>query len=113
LLESGQVRYKANDSLYPTDKACNCIHALSSIVRGYRPRLVSPVWGEVASEYILRYFQPWIMEPCQHHYGVSSAIGLDSYPIIYREYERRGIARGLVEQYVTGREGTPTYGPPH
>src|SRR5437764_1394440 len=49
LLQSGQVCYKAVDSLYRTDRVSNCIHAIDGAVDGHRVQVLSPGWGETAS----------------------------------------------------------------
>src|SRR5204863_1128531 len=67
LLQSGEVRYKAVDSGYPSNRVSNCIHALSSIVDGYRVRVLSPGWGETASYTILQRYRPWIIDQCHTH----------------------------------------------
>src|SRR5947209_1956930 len=54
LLNSGRVRYKAIDSGFPSDKVSNCMHAISSISDGYRLRIASPGWGQMASFSILK-----------------------------------------------------------
>jgi hypothetical protein len=113
LLHSGQVRYKAVDAGYPSDRVTNCIHAISSITQGYRVRVLSPGWGETASFAILRAFEPWIVDRNRTHPWIGSALGLDGYPIIYRDFEapRSGLVRGLSAR-VLGRDPTPTFGPP-
>jgi hypothetical protein len=114
-LESGQVRYKAIDSGFPTDRVSNCIHAVGSITEGNRVRVASPGWGETASYVLLRRFTPWICDPCRTHSWVARALGLDCYPIIYREYEppRSGLFRAPISRLLgTAPDATPTYGPP-
>ena len=56
LLNSGQVRYKANDAGYRNNRVSNCIHAVSELSEGYRLRVASPGYGEMASYFILRVF---------------------------------------------------------
>lgn len=75
LLERGCVRYKAIDTGYATDVACNCIHAVSSIVGGYRTRVFSPGYGEVASGYVFRRMEPWVLD-CHPHDWVATRLGL-------------------------------------
>src|SRR5437764_1295171 len=83
LLQSGQVRYKAVDSFYRTDRVSNCIHAVGGAADGHR--VLSPGWGETASFVLLRRFSPWIVDPCQTYPWVGRALGLDGYPLIYRD----------------------------
>jgi hypothetical protein len=115
LLQSGQVRYKAVDSGYPTARVSNCIHAISSIAEGYRVRVLSPGWGETASYTILRQFRPWILDDCRTHPWVGTALGLDCYPIIYRDFEhpRSGLLRGVTSRILgRDRDTTASFGAP-
>ncbi len=115
LLQSGQVRYKAVDTGWSTDRVSNCIHAVSSIAEGHRLRVLSPGWGETASFAVLRRFQPWIIDQDRKHPWVASALQLDGYPIIYRDFEQPRSARfrnSLSQLLGRGRDATPSYGPP-
>jgi hypothetical protein len=115
LLESGQVRYKAVDSGYPSDRVSNCIHAISSIAEGHRVKVLSPGWGETASFTILQRFSPWIIDTNCPHSWLGSALGLNCYPIIYRNFEhpRSGLFRGVVSGILgRRRDTTASYGPP-
>jgi hypothetical protein len=115
LLESGQVRYKAIDTGYPSDRVSNCIHAIGSIAEGYRVRVLSPGWGETASFVLLERFAPWIVDCNLTHPWVASALGLTCYPIIYRDYEhpRSGYFRGAVSRALGLQPSTTaSYGPP-
>jgi hypothetical protein len=115
LLQSGQVCYKAVDSLYRTDQVSNCIHALDGVIEGHRARVLTASWGETASFILLRRFSPWIVDPCQIHPWVGRALGLDSYPLVYRNFEHpnSGLFRGAVGR-LTGQECAirSSYGPP-
>jgi hypothetical protein len=115
LLQSGQVCYKAVDSLYRTDRVSNCIHAIGGAVDGHRVRVLLPGWGETASFVLLRRFSPWIVDPCQTHPWVGRALGLDGYPLVYRDFQppRSGLFRGAVGR-MTGEESAirSSYGPP-
>lgn len=113
LLESGKVRYKADDALYRSSNVSNCIHAISGITEGYRLRVLSPGWGDTASYFILLEFMPWIIEPEQTHDWLASALGLDQYPIAYREPpERPGLLPPLTGLRIRDRKAVPTYGSP-
>lgn len=114
-LESGQVEYKANDAGYNSADVSNCIHAISTVIEGPRFRVGSPGWGEPASYYLLQEFEPWIIQPGCTHPWVGSALGLDQYPIIYRDYTdpRSGAIRGPVRRlFGAERDLQATYGPP-
>jgi hypothetical protein len=114
-LESGQLKYKADDTGWPARRVSNCIHALSEVVN--RPLLLvaSPGWGEMASYYVLREYRPWLVDEEQKHYWVSQALGLDCYPIIYRQRivsPRSGILGPLYRILGGERDLEATYGPP-
>jgi hypothetical protein len=115
LLNSGRVRYKANDMLYRSNEVSNCIHAVSSISEGYRLRVGSPGWGQTASYYVLLELEPWVLQPGCTHPWVGSALGLDQYPLIYRDYQnpRSGTFAGPINRLL-GRDRNifPSYGPP-
>lgn len=87
LLDSGHVRYKAIDSFHAADRVSNCIHAVSSVVDGYRLRVLSPEWGETASWYVLRRMEPYIIDVCQVYPCIATKLGLDQYPLVHRCYE--------------------------
>jgi hypothetical protein len=114
-LESGNIRYKADDTARDTDRVCNCIHAISGMLPGLRVRILSLGWGETASFAVLRRMSPYLVEGERVHPWVGSALGLDCYPIIYRNFEepRSGAIRGPINRAL-GREGDvrPSYGPP-
>ena len=113
LLESGRVRYKANDTGRDSDRVSNCIHAVSAAVDQVRVCVGSPGWGEPASYAVLRRFRPWILDEGDPHYWVSSALGLDDFPLIYRDRRspRTGLLLGPL-QSALGRVPPATYGPP-
>ena len=114
LLQSGQVRYKADDIGRRSDRVSNCIHAVSSLSEGYRLRVLTPGWGETASYYVLQELEEWVPRPDVTHPWVGSALGLDHYPIIYRDYQnpRSGIGGGLYRVLGGERNLKATYGPP-
>ena len=87
-LESGCVRYKALDGGYRSDRASNCIHAVSSVVEGDRRHIGSPGYGETASWFCLQKYKPYIIDDCQTQEWVYSYLGLDKYPITRRDFER-------------------------
>ena len=113
-LASGRVRYKANDLGHSSDRVSNCIHAVSSIVEGYRLRVASPGWGQMASFSILKRFEPYIISPNCTHPWIGSALGLDEYPIIYRGWEspQSGLFGPVYRLFGGERDVRATYGPP-
>lgn len=85
-LESGQVRYKANDAGYPTERVSNCIHSISDLAVGEeRLRVGSPGWGEMASYLVTRLYIPVIINPYQTHDWLIGAVGVDKYPLVRRD----------------------------
>jgi hypothetical protein len=114
-LESGEVQYKAIDAFHRSCRVSNCIHAVATVVEGSRVVVLSPGWGEVASYAVLERFQPCVIEPDRVHPWVGSALGLDNYPLIYRDNERpcSGTFLGPVNRLLGGeRDLRPSYGPP-
>src|SRR5947209_11554795 len=88
-LESGSVQYKAIDTGHSPSRVSNCIHAIGEIVDGARVRVASPGWGETASYVLLRRMEPWILDDRKEHAWIEQALGLDHYPIIRRDFDRR------------------------
>jgi hypothetical protein len=130
LLESGQVRYKAMDAGYESDRVTNCIHAVTSLTGGYRVRVLSPGWGETAGFYIARRMEPWIIDPCRRHDWLLTALGVDCDPLIRRHLAKprtgavwsavravggRGesLGRGLLAPAGRAGELAPAPGPGH
>jgi hypothetical protein len=113
-LESGQISYKANDAGYHSDRVSNCIHAVSTIAEGPRLRVASLGWGQSASYYVLLELEPWIRSR-QPEPWVGSALSLDRYPIIYRDWAnpRSNAVTGPLRRLLGGeRDLQATYGPP-
>jgi hypothetical protein len=113
-LDSGHIRYKANDFGYRSNRVTNCIHAVSTIAQGPRLRVASPGWGESASYFVLKEFEPWIISKDPVPW-VGSALDLDKYPIIYRDFNnpRSNAVFGPIFRLLgSERDLRPTYGPP-
>jgi hypothetical protein len=114
-LESGRVLYKADDTFYRSDRVSNCVHAVSVLSEGYRLRMLSPGWGDTASYFILLELRPWVLDEMRHAW-ISSALGLDRYPISYREPPpQQGPIPPLtgLPLLLQGPVPRPSYGPPH
>jgi hypothetical protein len=115
LLESGEVLYKANDIGRRSDRVSNCINAVGSVVDGHGLRVPRPVWGETASYAVLRRYLPWVIDPDRVHPWVGAALGLNAYPIIYRDREspHSGAFLGPLYRLAGGeRDLHATHGPP-
>jgi hypothetical protein len=113
LLDSGQVLYKVNDLGYRSSEVSNCIHAVSSVVTGHRRELIELDWGEPASFRILSGMAPWIIQPGTVHPWVGSVLGLDGYPMIYRDWvpPSSGAFTGPFFRVLGGEQDLqPTYG---
>ena len=112
MLEVGGVRYKALDSGRQSDKVSNCIHAASSVADGVQLRIASPGWGETASYAVLKKYRPWIIdrEPTP---WVASALNLDQYAIIHRDWEspQSGFFGPVYRAFGGERDLQATYGP--
>ncbi|MBI1917665.1 MAG: hypothetical protein HYS12_23465 [Planctomycetes bacterium] len=88
-LESGSVQYKTIDTGYSPARVSNCIHAIGEIVGGARVRVASPGWGETASYALLLRMERWILDDRKEHPWIEETLGLNDYPIIRRDYDRR------------------------
>ncbi|HZY90137.1 MAG TPA: hypothetical protein VFE78_35275 [Gemmataceae bacterium] len=85
LLESGQVCYKALDAFRPTDVVSNCVHAVTSVAGGHRPRLLCPGCGPAASHVAALRFAPWVIDCARRHEWVADRLGLGAWPLVRRE----------------------------
>jgi hypothetical protein len=115
LLDSGHVQYKLNDVGYRSDEVSNCIRAVSGVVTGNGYSLAELGWGEPASYRVLCRMEPWILNPCTIHAWVGSALGLDGYLIVYRDWSPpySGPIAGGVYRLFGGESGLQaTYGRP-
>lgn len=113
-LESGAVRYKANDGFFRDDEVSNCIHAVSELSEGPRLHVLSPGWGDTASHFVLESFMPWVTDRQRTHDWVGTALGLDAYPIAYRQTADRPLLKPITGLQLFVADGRPvsTYGPP-
>jgi hypothetical protein len=114
LLESEQVLYKLIDLGYCGNQACNCVHAVSSVVAGHRRSLGDIGWGDSASFRVLCRMEPWVIHPFTVHAWVGSALGLDRYPILYRDWSNApsGVIAGPLYRLLGSESLQPTYGRP-
>jgi hypothetical protein len=115
LLESGQVRYKANDVGHFGDRVNNCVHAVAGVLENPHLWVAIPNWGETGSYRVLCRMEPWLVNPSAVHAWLASALGLDQYPIIYRDWQhpRSGLVQGPVYRlFGNERTLTATYGAP-
>jgi hypothetical protein len=114
-LESGTVRYKAIDIGFRADRVADCIHAVNRIVYPERLNILDPLYGEPATYVILQEFRPYLINECCKHYWLCAPLGLNCYPIIYRNMEkpRSGPVCGGVSTFL-GRQppAIPSFGPP-
>jgi hypothetical protein len=115
LLESGRVSYKALDIAQNPERVANCIHAVGSASPGFRRLVAITAWGETASFDLLRSFRRWIVDKNATEPWVASAIGLDQYPIIYRNWgnPHSNVLAGPVFRALGGEAQVhSSYGPP-
>jgi hypothetical protein len=114
-LESGRIQYKANDVGHLSNRVTNCIHAVSSIADGPKLRVASPGWGQSASYFVLLKLDRWVISQ-ETVPWVGSALDLDRYPIIYRDWAnpRSNAIIGPIYRALGGeRNIRATYGPPN
>lgn len=113
-LQSGRIRYKANDSLYRSDNATNCIHAVGVLATGDRRHLASPGWGDTASDVVLESLMPWVVGRTTTHDCVVRELGLEKYAIAYRKVTQKPLipVGSGVPLVLHDWIPKPTYGPP-
>jgi hypothetical protein len=64
--------------------ATNCFHAISDIVDG--PLLdTGTAFGESASRMVFQHLAGWIIEPRKTYRDLVPRLGLETYPISYRD----------------------------
>ena len=113
-LNAGRIRYKANDGLYRSDDATNCIHAVGVLATGNRRHLISPGWGDTASDTVLESLMPWVIGRTTTHDCVARELGLEKYAIAYRKVTEKPlipVGSGLplvLNDWIP----KPTFGPP-
>jgi len=113
-LEQGHIQYKANDIGYRSNRVTNCIHAVSTVVEGPKLRVASPGWGESASYFVLLEMERSVISK-QPVTWVGSALDLDRYPIIYRDWQNplsSGAFGPFFRAMGNERNLRATYGPP-
>ncbi len=96
-LESGEVKYKAVDTAFPSERVSNCIHAVGDISgEDARVRVISPSWGDTASYFVLLQLRPWIIRPEYTHDWLLQALCLDKYCLNRRDMNDKNPAGGRV-----------------
>jgi hypothetical protein len=92
-LDRNAIAYKALDLRFRPYVATNCFHAVSDITRG--PLLdTGTAYGNAASEMVVEYFSPWIINPKETHAWLIDRLGLDKYSITFEKGEQPGPALG-------------------
>ena len=66
-LESGKVKYKPTDNVYPSDVAANCYHAIWQPVAPCRKYSGAFNCGDASGANTVQLFSKWIVEPCRTH----------------------------------------------
>jgi hypothetical protein len=91
-LESGRIGYQANDDVGEsarTGDGCDCIHAMTDIDPLYsRNRYPLTRVGESATRFVVGELRrrDILINPDQTHGWLNAYFGLDSYPVIQRQY---------------------------
>jgi hypothetical protein len=97
ILESGRVSYQAADNIGEaarTRDGCDCIHAVTDMDPVYdRARYPIIYYRDVASANLVRRFMhsPGFIDPPTTHDWLIPRLGLDTYPIVRREYRGRAV----------------------
>ena len=101
-LESGEVRYQANDIGRNSARVSNCIHAVADISQGPRLRIGQPGWGHSASYFVALTFRPFMIDDRTTHDWLLDALALRDYPIERRDLEdnpTRNIALRVAQNF--------------
>lgn len=98
-LESGEVRYKANDVGYDSARVSNCVHACADVAQGPRLRVGQPGWGQSASYFVTLTYRPFIIDDQTTHDWLLDALALRNYPLVRRDLDdnptRNILLRGM------------------
>ena len=66
-LDSGKVKYKPTDNVYPTNVAANCYHAIWQPVAPCRKYSGAFNCGDASGAMTVQLFRKWLIDPCQTH----------------------------------------------
>ncbi len=83
LVESS-FRYKAASLVAPLHVA-DCTRSVEELV-GRRRYIGVCGYGAASASYVVRQFEPWMIDPCHSHPWVATLIGLDDYPLVHRPH---------------------------
>jgi hypothetical protein len=75
-------RYQGACFLSPSN-VCDCTRSVEEMV-GRRRYIGAFGYGAASSSFVVRLFEPWLIDPCQTHPWVATLIGLDNYPLVRR-----------------------------
>jgi hypothetical protein len=83
-LKSGEAQFVVLDNFHRPYLATNCIHAISDV--GLTPQLfrTGTAYGNRATQKLVNYFQPWILEPDRVHPWAADLMNLSAARVAYR-----------------------------
>ena len=90
-LECGKVKYKAVDTLFPTSRVSNCVHAVSDLILMWppRPRGLPSSWGTWASYLVMKRLRFFYIDPDTRHDWVAEALDVFNYPLRRYRFDER------------------------
>jgi hypothetical protein len=88
-LESGKVKYKPTDNLYPSDVAANCYHAIWQPVAPCRKYSGAFNCGDASGAMTVQLFSKWIIDPCKTHDAVLELVVPKGETITRRSFDDR------------------------
>ncbi|MBA4189616.1 MAG: hypothetical protein C0467_16650 [Planctomycetaceae bacterium] len=86
-LETGKIKYKGTDNLYPSPIAMNCYHAIWNISDPMK-KFVGPFTsGDATGGKTVHLFREWIISPEQTHDDIFKLIGVDPQTVTRRSHD--------------------------
>lgn len=88
-LESGAVKYKPTDNLYPSNVATNCYHAIWQPVAPLRKYSGPFNCGDASGAMTVQLFREWLIDPHRAHDGVLDLSVPRGEPVVRRSLDDR------------------------
>jgi len=86
-LETGKIKYKGTDNLYPSPIAMNCYHAIWNVSDPFK-KFVGPFTsGDATGGKTVHLFREWIITPEQTHDDILKVIGVDQEVLTRRSHD--------------------------
>jgi hypothetical protein len=86
-LDSGMVKYKGTDTLFPSRVAANCYHAIWTVSHPFRKYAGPFTCGDTTGGKTVHLFREWIVCPEETHDEILKVLGVDQEPLVRRPYD--------------------------